>query len=149
MLKGDDIEAVGRIEMLDDVQRRLFGLRHLFPFHAARGIDDQNHIFGDDLIHLHAGGDQEQEEAILARFAVAEQIQADIFRRDGVVQFKIFVGGDVGVFITGHGAEIPIAVDGHGMAGRVDGPDLPVDAISTRMLCLSSGVLVYRSVDCG
>ena len=96
-------------------------MRHFLPFHAARGIHHQHHILGNHLIYVHTGRDQQHEESVLACLFVTEQIETNIFRGDGVIQFKIGISNNIAIFIPHHGSEITIPVNGDGMAGGVDG----------------------------
>lgn len=59
----------------------------------------------------------------MPRFLVAEQVQANVFGRDGVVQFKILVGQDVVGFVADRGAEFTRPVNSYRMAGRIDSAD--------------------------
>ena len=101
---------------------------------------------GEQVAEEAARRDEQQEEAIFARLTVAEQVQADVFRRDAVIQLKILVGGDALRLVAGRGAELAVAEDGNGVARRVKGADrlvgahLDADALRIqRRVCIQVG----------
>ena len=121
--EADQGEAILRVQMLDHVGCRLLGLDHLLALHAAAGVQHQDDVAGDDLARLDARRDQQQEETVLSGFLVGEQAEADILRRDGVVELEVIGCGHVGVLVAHDGAEVAWPVDGHAVAGRIEGAD--------------------------
>ncbi len=121
--EGDDVKAVGWIEVLDHVAGCRLRLRHLLAVHAAGGVHNQYDILGDDGrgVYFNRRRYQQQEEAILPGLLVAQQVQPDLVRRHAVVQLEIAVGVDRPFFIAYDGAELRRPVHRDLVTGRVDG----------------------------
>ncbi len=70
----NNIEAVLRIQAVQHKKESILGLVYLLAFHAAGGVEDEDHILRDDLavVHVHIGCDQQQEEAVFASLSEAE-----------------------------------------------------------------------------
>jgi len=108
--------------VLDHVARRLAGLDDLLAFHAARRIEDENHVLGHHFARLDARRNEQDEEAVLACRLIAQQVQADLLRRDGVVQLEVVQRRAVGLE-AGRGVEVVGPAEADAVAGRVEGAD--------------------------
>ncbi len=92
---------------------------YLLPLHAARGVEDQDHVLGHHLgiIDLYVRRHQQHKKAVLSALLVAEQVDTQILLGYGVVQGKILVRGHVPIFPPHAGAVLAIAVDDDRVAG--------------------------------
>ena len=67
----DDVEAVLRVEVVQDVEERLLRLLDLLALHAAGGVEHDDDVLGDDL-RLVVDARRGQEQEVARRRAVVQ-----------------------------------------------------------------------------
>ncbi len=109
--------------MINHKGGRLLGLHQLVALHATGCVDNKYDILGHHLIHFHTGRCQQKEEAVLACLAIAEYVEADLFRGHCIVEYIICIGRHIAGFIAHNGPALSFAANGYRVAGRVNGTD--------------------------
>ena len=111
--------------MVQHVLERVLRLPEFLALHRAGLVEDDDHIFGDDLRRVHVEarrGEQEKEALACVRVAIRQKIQADMVSGHGVVQVEVGVRGDVVRLVACREAVVCFAItrDGDVVRGRVD-----------------------------
>ena len=111
------------MQLVQHKAQRFLRLLDLFTAHGARHIKHQDHIFGNHplCVHLDLGCSQQQEKAIAPPvWFVAQQVDAHILGRDGIVEHKIAIRLDVVLFVADDGIVVPAPHNVHLVAGAID-----------------------------
>jgi hypothetical protein len=115
----DDIEAVVRVEVLQNVEKRLSRLLDLLAFHAARGVQHHDDVFGDDLRLVVDPRCGEKQKIPLFRtlIDITHHAGADGPRRDTPEELEIGVRSHIARFVAGREMEVVWPIDGDVVRG--------------------------------
>ena len=121
--KGDQVETIISVEMIDHIMGGSFGLFKLLALHRAGNIDHHDNIARHHRIGIHfdTGRGQQNKIAILSRRFIAEDIETNRTLVRTKVEREVLLRADISGAVGDLAALVAGAFHHNVLVGAVDG----------------------------